>query len=174
MAVKKLTTIFSSSQSDNRKKKSVMRKSPLAFLLDSGECVLAVGAICAMWRHHPRLVVAQVDGGIRRNPNKTSGLGGTGRANQKVEFILCCLATTLLLAQNIFLAFIYWNRWVDPSSFTKIYRNVVVEGEIWRAFTGTTVHFKPLPAAFGFQHDESAQPWSQGWGDIAASSRHHS
>ncbi len=57
-------------------------------------------------------------------------------------------STTLLLLLNIGLAYIYWDKRVDPFSVCKHYNKIVHDMEIWRSFTGALAHFEPLHLAF--------------------------
>lgn len=51
-------------------------------------------------------------------------------------------ATSLLIALNVALAYLYWDRRVDPSVVAKVYDSMVNQPfEIWRSFTGSTAHF---------------------------------
>jgi membrane associated rhomboid family serine protease len=79
---------------------------------------------------------------VRPNPNKKS------KRNRNLEQVLQRPTTTLLLALNILLAFIYWNRNTNPSHVAKVYNKIVVEGELWRCFSGATAHFEPLHLGF--------------------------
>ena len=79
---------------------------------------------------------------FRRNPNKKS------RPNRNLEQILQRPTTTLLLGVNILLAFVYWNCNTNPSDVAKVYNKIVVEGELWRSFSGATAHFEPLHLGF--------------------------
>ena len=81
-------------------------------------------------------------GTFRRNPNKKS------RQNRNLEQILRRPATTLLLAVNIGLAYLYWNRRTPPADVSKIYNKIVQEHELWRSFTGATAHFEALHLGF--------------------------
>jgi len=79
---------------------------------------------------------------FRRNPNKRT------RANRNLQQLLERPATSLLIAVNVILAFVYWNRGTSPSSVAKIYSKIVNDGEYWRSFTGATAHFEPLHLGF--------------------------
>jgi membrane associated rhomboid family serine protease len=89
---------------------------------------------------------SKMDAGVsnmfRRNPNKQS------KRNRNLEQVLQRPTTTLLLALNICIAFIYWNRNTNPSHVAKVYNKIVVEGELWRSFSGATAHFEPLHLGF--------------------------
>jgi membrane associated rhomboid family serine protease len=79
---------------------------------------------------------------FRRNPNRKT------RRNQNIEQITQRPATTLLMAINIGLAYLYWNRRTNPSDVSKIYIKIVKEHELWRSFTGATAHFEALHLGF--------------------------
>jgi membrane associated rhomboid family serine protease len=79
---------------------------------------------------------------FRRNPNKQS------KRNRNLEQVLQRPTTTLLLALNICIAFIYWNQNTIPSHVAKVYNKIVVKGELWRSFSGATAHFEPLHLGF--------------------------
>jgi hypothetical protein len=83
---------------------------------------------------------------FRRNPNKRS------RANHNLQQVLRTPVTSLLIAVNVIIAFIYWNRGTNPSSVSKIYDKIVRDGEYWRAFTGATAHFEPLHLGFNSEY----------------------
>ena len=79
---------------------------------------------------------------FRRNPNRKT------RRNQNIEQIMTRPSTTLLMAINIGLAFLYWNRRTNPSDVSKIYSKIVQQHELWRSFTGATAHFEALHLGF--------------------------
>ena len=79
---------------------------------------------------------------FRRNPNKRT------RRNRNLEQVLTRPTTTLLIAVNVLIALIYWNRGTPPSSVAKIYNKIVLNGEYWRSFTGATAHFEPIHLGF--------------------------
>jgi membrane associated rhomboid family serine protease len=79
---------------------------------------------------------------FRRNPNKKS------KANRNLQQVLDRPTTSLLIALNVVIAFVYWNRGTSPSSVAKIYDKIVLHGEYWRSFTGAFAHFDPLHIGF--------------------------
>lgn len=93
-------------------------------------------------RSEPRTANSASKGTFRRNPNRKS------RQNRNLEHILRRPATTLLLAVNIGLAYVYWNRRTTPADVSKIYNKIVHEHELWRSFTGATAHFEALHLGF--------------------------
>ena len=56
--------------------------------------------------------------------------------------------TSLLLLINIGLAFIYWDKRVDPYTVCKHYGKIITDKELWRSFTGALAHFEPLHLGF--------------------------
>eukprot|EP00550_Attheya_septentrionalis_P000722 CAMPEP_0198288936 /NCGR_PEP_ID=MMETSP1449-20131203/7295_1 /TAXON_ID=420275 /ORGANISM="Attheya septentrionalis, Strain CCMP2084" /LENGTH=800 /DNA_ID=CAMNT_0043987181 /DNA_START=288 /DNA_END=2688 /DNA_ORIENTATION=+ len=81
---------------------------------------------------------------FRKNPGKKQDV----RRKEALEQLLVRPATCFLLALNVYLAFCYWNRRTSPSLVAKIYRNICVDGEWWRSFTGALAHFEPLHLFF--------------------------
>lgn len=57
-------------------------------------------------------------------------------------------STSILLLLNIGLAFIYWDKRVDPSTVSKQFQKIVHEMELWRSFTGALAHFETLHLLF--------------------------
>lgn len=57
-------------------------------------------------------------------------------------------ATSLLLLLNIGLAFLYWDKHVDPFTVCKQYSKIVFDMQIWRSFTGALAHFEGLHLLF--------------------------
>lgn len=70
------------------------------------------------------------------------------KQNANLQYILNHPTTALLLALNTYLAFIYWNHHVSPSSVCKQYTKIVEGHEWWRGLTGATAHFEPLHIGF--------------------------
>ena len=70
------------------------------------------------------------------------------RKNQNLEQVITRPATTLLMAINIALAYLYWNRRTNPADVSKVYSKIVYDHELWRSFTGATAHFEALHLGF--------------------------
>ncbi len=57
-------------------------------------------------------------------------------------------STIFLLLLNIALAFLYWDKRIDPSTICKHFTKIVINKEIWRSFTGALAHFEPMHLLF--------------------------
>jgi len=65
------------------------------------------------------------------------------------EFLKVYPATTFLFILNTGIAFLYWDKRIDPSSVCKQYSKIVSgEMELWRSFTGALAHFELLHLGF--------------------------
>lgn len=74
--------------------------------------------------------------GFRKNPNKPKP-----NMASRLHPLLAQSGFAVLAFLQIYLFFVYWNGGVSPVVVGKTFASMWLEGQVWRAFSGSTAHF---------------------------------